>query len=316
MKAIACLLIFVHHFYMHNSGVVQILGIWMVSVFFFFSAYGLCFSLEKNIGFAEYLKKRISKVWIPYLLVNLLTIICCHGRIPVFNTDNQIAEFIEAPTIIHYIKYITGISMIDSIMWFLNVLLLFYVLIFFMKYFKSPSWKIIYIFAVTLIYIAVAFTFKTGFYTYTGILGFPLGVLAFYIKYKTETLNSVFFKIVGSLSIALLIGSIVFCVYKQSNNVRLLADYGSNYLLIICSCFLLYWFRNSFLGKDNKVVSFLGVISYELYLVHMKVIVFFNTALPETIETIWYNPILLMFISIVIATAVHALLNQIYKLIK
>ena len=71
MKAIACLLIFVHHFYMHNSGVVQILGIWMVSVFFFFSAYGLCFSLEKNIGFAEYLKKRISKVWIPYLLVNL-----------------------------------------------------------------------------------------------------------------------------------------------------------------------------------------------------------------------------------------------------
>lgn len=41
LKALACLLIFVHHYYMRYDGIVQILGFWMVSIFLCFLAMDL-----------------------------------------------------------------------------------------------------------------------------------------------------------------------------------------------------------------------------------------------------------------------------------
>lgn len=176
LKAIACIFIFLHHYYTQSEGFVQLFGFWMVSVFFFLSAYGLTKSLNtRETCFFDYCKKRVAKVFVPYMLVNFMVLMLCRGRIPVFNSAHPIACFIECPNILDILYYVFGIKMMDGVMWFVNTILLFYVFLYFIKYFKTKLYKLLYITVVTLIYIVTFIVMNKHFYSYASILGFPIG---------------------------------------------------------------------------------------------------------------------------------------------
>lgn len=75
IKFISAIAIFVHHFYLKNPAVTS-LGFVACGVFFFFSAYGISKSLQHNpIRFGNFCKKRLLKIYMPLLLVNLITLL-------------------------------------------------------------------------------------------------------------------------------------------------------------------------------------------------------------------------------------------------
>ncbi|KKG67881.1 hypothetical protein DU43_06805 [Methanosarcina mazei] len=78
VRGLLVLLIILHHFTrgMDNIGLMlpfRPIGIYVVSFFFFLSGYGLMSSKLKNPNyFKNFISKRTSKVYIPFLIINIL----------------------------------------------------------------------------------------------------------------------------------------------------------------------------------------------------------------------------------------------------
>lgn len=89
-KMLCCLMVFFHHFYLGNPWV-STLGRTACCVFFFLSAYGITKSLnKKSVGIMVFLKRRLSNIYIPLLIVNAITLISYMsfqgaGNIPIFS---------------------------------------------------------------------------------------------------------------------------------------------------------------------------------------------------------------------------------------
>lgn len=279
--------------------------------FFMLSSYGLVKTLKnKNVSFKTYLHKRIKKVYFPYFLINIIVILLCGFNIPTFNTANPVATFLSSPGLWDYFCYMSGLKMIDSILWFVNLQLFCYIIIFILfKVVKNNFLLVLSSFIIVALYILIAIYLQWGSYTYVGILGFPIGV--FWATYENEIkINS---KIIRLIIITLLLLTIIWCISIQDNS-SFFVKYISCYLLIIWSCLAIYILKDSMLSRNFKSLAFLGAISYEFYLVHMKVISFFHTRLLVITDSIIYNPLFLMIISILLAYALNFIISSIYKI--
>ena len=131
-KMICCLMVFFHHFYL-GSPWVSTLGRTACCVFFFLSAYGITKSLNrKKVGLIDFLKRRLSKVYIPLLMVNVITLMTFvilkdAGNVPIFSVFcNQITT-VKADSM--SFLYLFDITQMDSVTWFIDVLLIGYLFV-------------------------------------------------------------------------------------------------------------------------------------------------------------------------------------------
>lgn len=317
LKSVACLLIFIHHYFMYSSGIVQILGFWMVSLFFFLSAYGISISLRRKITFLKYIKKRLTVVIIPYILVNVFVIIFSGFKIPTFTTANPVVSYVNAPSALDYLLYLLGIRMIDSIMWYINVLLIFYVLIYFTIYFKKVALKIIYIFAITIIYMVVAKQLGLGFYTYTGIWGFPFGVLFAYCDHIKLLHRFCKMPLSIILSFCGLLCTAFLLVFIQTHYIPLPLFFPLSYSLIIFNCLFVYCVGTRFesYSFSRNIATSIFSISYEFYLLHMKVLVVYYLLFESYFQkgclllNVIFIPFLLVSITIVLSFLYHKFIS-------
>lgn len=135
VKFISCIVIFIHHFFL-ESPIVEMFGYIACSIFFFLSAYGIYKSLTKKpMELVPFCKYRLLKIYKPLLLVNVLFIILtgplCIGniRIPIFDVFCNSITFVKQADMFQIIEYAIGLVKIDSVTWFLDVLLVSYFLI-------------------------------------------------------------------------------------------------------------------------------------------------------------------------------------------
>ena len=295
LKAIACIFIFLHHYYTQSEGCVQVFGFWMVSVFFLLSAYGLTKSLiSREICFLDYCKKRLVKVLVPYLLVNVIVILLCRGRIPVFNSAQPVACFMENSNILDILYYAFGIKMMDGVMWFVNTILLFYVFLYFIKYFKTSLNKLLYITLVTLIYIATFIVMNKHFYSYASILCFPIGT---YIALYEDRLRLLMSRLGGVKMVLFTMLWIVFIlggIYVANVHTRFFTKMVVIFAFTIINSFMCFRLSKTFLAKNVPILSWIGGISYEFYLVHMKFISYFHTT--NLCDSFLYNPLIMILI--------------------
>lgn len=137
IKFACCILIFFHHYYILEDFACT-WGRIACAIFFFLSSYGICKSQEKNnYTLLTFCKKRLTRIFIPYVLVNLLAIIGVSFlqkgvlAIPLFQLVGHGITYVDDSSFTDFLLYTIGLYKIDGAMWFIDVLLLSYIFIWF-----------------------------------------------------------------------------------------------------------------------------------------------------------------------------------------
>ena len=226
-------------------------GVTGVTIFFFLSAYGLTESQTKNqYNFIEYLKRRLLKVFIPLIITNILY------YFPSLAWE-EISFSIQT-----FSLYILNIKILDGVTWFCNVILVFYIFFYLSFCFKKQVLKVsvLVLFTLGYSYFMVQYLPNAPYYIYS-IVGFPLGML--FSLYKTHyTIRKV---LILSCIIVL-----IFSIFSQ-----LISSYSNLWIGNIYS-FLLIIFTSIIITKiriQNRILSFCGNYSFEIYLLHNKFMV-------------------------------------------
>ena len=225
-----------------------------VAVFFFLSGYGLMESEHRNhLTIKPFLKKRFSKVYLPVLLVSIIWL-------PIYYL------FIHQGEIVWY-EFLFDIfwGFQDGAMWFINVLLFLYLS--FAIYAKLIGVKerganIVFILLIALITLATRYL--KGSFAMIGIPMFLIGVYVSNSKYHQQSIvKKVILPMTTSLS---MIDAYLFVAFGQEKLA-----------LVICAAFaysvvfiLIVYFSNNKI--DFIFPPFLGVVSFDIYLVHNKVL--------------------------------------------
>lgn len=227
-----------------------------VSMFLFLSGYGLTMSkLKKENYLNNFFSKRLSKVYLPFILINAITLLLLFFAL---NTKFSV---------IQTILYLSGINLIDSTQWFVICILLFYVVFYLcFKFFKPEvAPKIILVYAFS--YFLILIFFRFGEWWYNTVFCFPIGVyIALYYNKFVDFMKKNYVTICLSSLI-----SFAFFFYL-GHLIPTVFSVFFNTISSICFVFLTL----SFLFKvkiNSKPFIFIGSIAYEMYLIHMKIFV-------------------------------------------
>lgn len=242
-------------------------------LFLFVSGYWLTTGLlKKQDSIMEFYKKRMIKIfstlWIVLIILFLLDY---------FISDRTYSIFYILRSFLGIFPSASGTEDVSSPMWYLSWLLMFYILLplFFIK--KRPWFT-----AIILALISNVVAFLNIFEVDANWLhqlhtnAFPIGVLFAGILFN-RTFNYSFLK-KGFINIILILILIVIFSYIAINNMPIewpSLDFIDEFVVTqLFNLTMMFALISLFLLKrfDIKILSFLGVYSYEIYLIHWPLI--------------------------------------------
>ncbi len=255
-----------------------------VAIFLFLSGFGLNESYKIN-GIEDYWQKKILRVVLPYALFRFVCLLV--------NFDTN------------WLDFLLDIVCYKSSYWYIDFTMRCY-LVFWIgrKYFAKHTILILMIFSLYTFFAMDALRAEQA-------LSFPLGVLVSlkydYIqewsKSKLYVLMSLF-GLVGMTS--LVIKQFAYIRSLQGTNYYTIVELGIKLPLAITCMIVLSMLPIRF--KHSLVLGFCGVLSLELYLVHMRVI-------PMLVENSFMQGWVVIIISMLLAYSFHAVVNNlIHKL--
>lgn len=270
VKSVSCIMIILHHFLLRTpeisfwiSGFMRgSFGYIFVSVFFLLSGYGVVESVARcKTSLAKDLIRRIWKIYKPLLVVNIVMVFVYwmlgpkdlsldfiqHYRI----NDAFVLLGSDKCNVTLTICYILGIKLIDNALWFVYVLLILYCILYISLWSKYRSCFLLFL---CMVYFFILYwLFPEDKYIYASIYAFPLGCLLSLNKHLI--LKYLFFFYLFSF-LSLLVS---LCI--QNNEFFYFAILISLVSIIIFITQLECDFTHCKVGD----------ISYEMYLVHIKV---------------------------------------------
>lgn len=241
-------------------------GAFAVTMFFFYSGYGIMFNLIKKgsdyMGM-NFIKKKIANVYIPFIMANCIWLLTPGCKIN--NLDMLTA-----------LQYITGVRKLNGVMWYLYFLFEFYIAVFILWHIslKLKNNKKIICYGLVLLTIFNIIFLALGHKSsvlWARLPGFAIGVLMAYHQNEFEEVlkhNIVVRFLVSSVLLAILVYIDHFVLQMNS-----IAEANAIFENIIALAVLIYF--SSILKFGNKWSELLGKISYEIYLTHMIVLNFF-----------------------------------------
>ncbi len=245
LKAFAIILVILGHL-----GIINRSGAWGVGIFLLLSGYGLTQSYIKS-GMIGFFKKRLLAVILPYSIVMLIWIF----------VDFILGNKYSIPTIVTSILGVNFKSVIDVTMWYISFLILWYIAFFYtFKLIKNNYFKIItmFIFSYIIYYnLYELFDQNVGVRLYT--LLFPIGVsLGFLFSKELNISEKMLKSILGHI---IIFSFILFEIsVNRSNDYRYYTLSIIMFSVMIVSIFMI---MHDF---ESKILSFIGNISFELYL--------------------------------------------------
>ena len=148
LKGIFIIVVIIHHISQRIDplgilALFQTVGYLAIGVFFFISGVGLTKSLKRNNEYLNgFLHKKIARIYLPFIIINILTIIVLYLNGTTFTYDA-------------IIKYIIPIKLIDNTLWFIMTILIFY-FFFYLSFKKTYSLRSLFIVTIlTLLYIFI-----------------------------------------------------------------------------------------------------------------------------------------------------------------
>lgn len=224
-----------------------------VALFFFLSGYGLAKSDQKsNRTFTSFFKRRISKVYIPAVLVSAIWLIFNLLLFGYANPNNLLCNQ----------KYLLGVLWLfnDEVMWFVRTILFLYLC--FYIYTHISKLLVESRAFILLLLLAVLSTSLVAYLDLGDPINVPLyWVGIFLVKYPRYYRWCLRLKWVFWI---ILLVFIIYFFWEKNNRIL----HGIINYTIICLLILLFTYYRICV---NKLPSWIGKFSYNLYLVHYKV---------------------------------------------
>lgn len=257
LRSIAILMIMFSHYYRligldYSDGILSLcfsFGFIGVAVFFILSGYSLMISkLNKPNYLKGFLKKRIIRLYIPFLIVYLLDVII----ILIMGKELIWSDFIFMPFL----------SLPGTVNWYLKVQLGLYIIFYIVAKLVKKDTKIIIVTScICFLYMIIGLFSGIDVHWYEGVFAFPLGM--FVAKYKEAIFNFIYNKFILYFCFSTFVFVMCFVPFFVwgGSVFEILYIYGC-VQFIACICCKVSG------SPKNKAFTYLGVISLELYLVH------------------------------------------------
>jgi peptidoglycan/LPS O-acetylase OafA/YrhL len=246
-------------------------GAWGVTIFLILSGYGLTQSYFKSGINLTFIYKRISKVGLPYIIITLVWILIDR----LFFKINHDAIVIFKSLLGFDFKY-----SIDPTMWYITYIVMWYIIFFLIFILPMKDiFKIILFIAVYIFMKISSFNLIYDWHLYTE--AFPIGVLFAYLLSKSSKLNiNISRQIFFVLTTVILFRVFLYFLFEVNN-------FTAYNKLSISSIFLVFSILSFLIlvGYQSKILSFLGSISYELYLIEGKIL--FVYGIPKISDVLW-----------------------------
>ena len=288
MQAVAALMIILHHSVQTISnygadpkGPITIwnsFGILFTSIFFFFSGFGLYKSYKTKEGYLDsFFRKRMPKILIPFMVTNILYLCSVsYGRI--YETR-------------HVFTSLFGVTLLNNNAWFIVELIILYIAFYFCfkksKTERSALVKLT-VFTVLLVGLSLFLCHDTstvnghwfmGEWWYNTTLIFILGIFIAKYEERARKIMTEKYKILLPIVTVLFIGWFIleeFVLYNFGYNQewKYHPGYPEKFIslavqTVLCVIFiLLICLINLKVCFNNRMLTFLGGVSLELYLIH------------------------------------------------
>lgn len=215
-------------------------------MFLLLSGYGLNESYKKN-GLERFWSKRFIRLWIPYAIV-----IC-------------ILTLIDGHT---FKWFILNICLFQCPFWFIKYIVIWYVIFWFVSRF-TPNYR-----NEILLAIGISLIFLTYGVKGEQALSFPIGVI---LSNKKKKLEFGKIKIDSKYIFGLFFLGITFLILKQigwyrSIESKILINFINLPIKLGIGLFLTLILNRVSLLRNNRFLIFSGLISYELYMVHIPLL--------------------------------------------
>lgn len=300
LKGIAIIFVVFGHLAMLNylkvkSLQLKLTGVWGVSIFLLLSGYGLMQSyISKGIDF-NFLGRRLRRVLLPYIIITFIWV-----------TVDGIF-FKKYYSVLITIKSFLALDFkysVDPTMWYITYIFLWYIVFFiiFILPIKNITKVVSIIFcAIILKKSMFVILFDWNYY----YMAFPIGVLISYVISKdfciARHINNKFILMIPCI---LFFGIFLYNILRVGSHTQYnKLGFGSIFLAFSIS--LLF----ALVEYNSKILSFLGSISYEIYLLEGKIV--FIYGLPKVSSNV--NIQVLVYCLIIILGAV--ILSKLVKII-
>lgn len=224
-------------------------GIIGVAIFFLLSGYSLMISkINKPNYLKGFIKKRLVRLYIPFLIVYLLDVI--------------VMLIMGKTIVLKDILFIPLMSLPGTLNWYLKVQLGLYLVFYILaRLLKNNNALVISTFAICIIYMIIGFFTGIAAHWYEGVFAFPFGMLIAQNKERVFYLLSKRYFIVSLASI-IVFGCCLLPYFIWGGTLFEILFIFGVLQLIVCLCV-------KFAGSPRiKIFTYLGIISLELYLVH------------------------------------------------
>ena len=266
IKGLSVLAIVVHHVVveMPNQGFMRpfiLAGYLGVGVFLFMSGYGLMISLLKKENYLKgFVTKRISKIYLPFFITNIFFIMM---SILLLDENYGIETFLLSSIEIKFPGFV---------LWYVKATFLFYLVFYLVfKYFKQKNGiKLVFLYA--LIYTFVCrYVLQLDTYWYNTAFCFPVGVyFAFHKDLIITFIKHHYYQVVGFSFLLFALTTIIY--YKNALPGGILFNIFSALSFIVFLISIIHGVQ-----LTSKILTFIGQISYEMYLVHLVMLhLYFN----------------------------------------
>lgn len=265
LKAVAIIMVMVGHYYRFYDiesklSKLSFIGFFGASIFAFLSGYGVTRSYNAK-GFGDgWIIKRITKIYLPFLIVNILSVVFVYG---VRENYNNIL-----------IRIILGTD--DYVMWYIPYILCFNLFFFIIYSLMKTKFNRVFMFGLLCIFqIIVCEVIGIGsqWYTATGALFLGILVAEYKISFDNDAKRVLLFLVIVCVFAMSGIGSKMFVA-----NI-LIKDWLTCISgMTFCLCLMLAFHMIEVWGltKYLNFLHFIGDTSLWGYMLHMKVLYLLN----------------------------------------
>ena len=279
------------------------MGTYIVSIFFFLSAYGLYVQNERRENYLDnFLVKRLSKIIVPFFIISLIYIFYRFVNGQLIDLNFFINLFKKGSTIIY-----NG--------WFVDIIILMYIFFYIsFKLFQNKFLSIVLNTIFIICYICLAIKLGYNFWWYNSALTFAIGLIWAKNQNKIDRVIEKYYFIVIILVTVLLFVSHKYDVLLKYLHIEDSYSYAlaANLDNIIFTIYFIIVFLKK-INFSNVYLNLIGRISFELYMIHGLVIsmlgkIFVSSRVNDVLFTLF-----VLIVSLIFAWIINKIINVIIQ---
>ena len=276
------------------------MGTYIVSIFFFLSAYGLYFQNENKKNYLDnFLVKRLSKILVPFFSISLIYMFYRFVNGQLMDLDFFANLFKKGSTIIY-----NG--------WFVDIIILMYIFFYIsFKFFRNKSISIVINTIFVIGYICLAIKLGYSVWWYNSALAFVIGLIWAKNQNKIDRFLDRYYFIAIILVTVLLFFSHKYNILLKYVHLEDSYSYAlaANLDNIIFTIYFIILFLKK-INFSNVYLTLIGRISFELYMIHGLVIsilekIFVSSRVNDVLFTFF-----VLMISLILAWIINKLVNR------